>query len=73
MDNDVNTQDIMDSAKAREIVSEINSFGVNQFQIKKIIKLLSLELEDRKLMSDIVSILESSFEEIKPEKIKIEV
>ena len=37
MDKDVNTQEVMNAAKARDIVSEINNFGVNQFQIKKII------------------------------------
>ena len=45
-----NTQeenDILQSAKCREIVHEILNFGVNQGQIKTIIKLLSLELESR--------------------------
>lgn len=36
--------------KAREIVHEIMNFGVSQAQIVQIIRLLSLEIEDRALM-----------------------
>lgn len=51
-----NTDDecgILDSAKCREIINEILNFGVNQSQILTLIKLLSLELEDRELMLQI--------------------
>lgn len=37
----------LDSLKTRQIVSEVMNFGVSQEQIIQIIKLLSLELEDR--------------------------
>ena len=43
----------LESAKCREIVAEIMRFGVNQNQLLTIIKLLSLELEDRKKMISI--------------------
>ena len=46
-------RDVLESARCREIVSEILSFGVNQTQILTLIKLLSLELEDRELMLQI--------------------
>jgi len=42
--------DILANAKCREIINEIFNFGVNQSQIQTLIKLLSLELEDRELM-----------------------
>jgi len=42
--------DILDSAKCRDIINEILNFGVNQTQMLTLIKLLSLELEDRALM-----------------------
>lgn len=41
----------------RDIVSEIMNFGVSQAQIKTIIKFLSLELEDRAVMTKISSAL----------------
>lgn len=53
---------ILDSAKCREIVSEIMNFGVNQNQIKTLIRLLSLELENRELMIAIRECVDS-FEE----------
>lgn len=43
--------------KCRQIVSELNSFGINDFERVQIINLLSLELEDRDLMSDITEII----------------
>ena len=48
---------ILESARSREIVREILDFGVTQNQIKKIIKFLSLELEDIDLMKKISSSL----------------
>ena len=42
-----------DIKKAREIVQEILRFGVTQAQMKSILSLLALELEDRDLMLQI--------------------
>tara|TARA_B100000212_G_scaffold282436_1_gene222537 strand:+ start:240 stop:449 length:210 start_codon:yes stop_codon:yes gene_type:complete len=49
---------VLESAKAREIVQTIMDFGVTQYQIKKIIKMLSLELEDMNIARNISSIIE---------------
>lgn len=65
-------RDILDSAKSREIVSEILNFGVSQYQIKKIIKFLSLELEDMSLVKEISSIIDSDLDE-DCQKSKIEI
>jgi len=46
--------------KAREIVSEIVKFGVTQYQILYIVKLLSLELEDITLMHALTDIISQS-------------
>tara|TARA_B000000557_G_scaffold255677_1_gene247048 strand:- start:471 stop:686 length:216 start_codon:yes stop_codon:yes gene_type:complete len=48
----------LESAKCREIVSEIMKFGVNQNQILTLIKLLALELEDRKKMLAVTNCIE---------------
>jgi len=42
--------------KCREIVNEILKFGVSEMQKLKIIKLLSLELENRNAMLEISSV-----------------
>ena len=63
----------MDSIRAREIVSEILDFGVNETQIKKIIKFLSLELVDRSLMIKLSSTIDESFENVTDVKAKIEI
>ena len=55
-------EDIESTIKCREIVQEIINFGVNQFQIKKIIQFLSLELEDRELMVQINDLIKSQVE-----------
>lgn len=55
--------DVLDSVKAREIVQEILNFGVNDFQVRKIIKMLALELEDRDLMISICKVLDEEPEE----------
>ena len=52
--------DILANAKCREIVHEILNFGVNDGQIKTLIKLLSLELEDRDMMLKINAALTES-------------
>jgi hypothetical protein len=41
---------LLDTKKSRDITQEILRFGVNQEQIKNIINLLALELEDREMM-----------------------
>jgi hypothetical protein len=38
---------------AREIVKTVMDYGVSQYQIKKILYLLSLELEDRNLADSV--------------------
>ena len=53
---------ILEAAKCREIVSEVLNFGVNQHQITTLIKLLSLELENRDLMLKIVNAIEGKNE-----------
>ena len=45
-----NQRVILDKVKCRQIVGEILDFGVSQDQVKHIINLLALELEDRELM-----------------------
>ena len=61
-------KNLIDKIKAREIVSEIMQYGVNQEQITTIIKLLALELEDRALMLDITNLLSTDVEaEDKPQ------
>jgi hypothetical protein len=44
-------------SKCREIVAEINNFGVNDFERLQIIHLLSLELEDRDLIGDFAEVI----------------
>ena len=41
---------LLDTKKSRDITQEILKFGVNQEQIRNIINLLALELEDREMM-----------------------
>lgn len=65
---DKNEIDVLERAKCREIVSEILNFGVNQTQIKALIKLLAMELEDREVMISIVNTLSNEIEvEEKPQ------
>tara|TARA_Y100000592_G_scaffold100054_1_gene178399 strand:+ start:1585 stop:1827 length:243 start_codon:yes stop_codon:yes gene_type:complete len=51
-------KDLADSVVAREISQEIMRYGVSQFQIKKIIKFLALELEDNVMMKKICDVVE---------------
>ena len=72
--SDNQEEDVLESAKAREIVSEILNFGVSELQVKKIIKMLSLELVDRSLMLDITSLIDENLSGVKsPTKTKIEI
>lgn len=43
--------------RSREIVAEINNFGVNEFERVQIIHLISLELEDRDLINDFAEVI----------------
>ena len=52
---------MLDAAQCREIVHEILNFGVNQNQMLTIIKLLSLELEDRQVMLSLTEIIDNQF------------
>jgi len=42
---------------ARDIAKTIMDYGVSQYQIAKIIYLLSLELEDRGLSDDLITVI----------------
>tara|TARA_B100000131_G_C18022585_1_gene575158 strand:+ start:808 stop:1032 length:225 start_codon:yes stop_codon:yes gene_type:complete len=48
-----NIEDLQSIEKSRNIVNEILRFGVSELEIKKIIGLLSLELEDINCMREI--------------------
>ena len=59
---------------ARDIAKTIMDYGVSQYQIAKIIYLLSLELEDRELSDDLIIVVrealgENSEEESEENKI----
>ena len=66
----VDQGEMLDLIKAREIVHEILNFGVNDQQIQRIIKLLSLELLNRDMMISIANALDGNQEE---NKTKIEI
>lgn len=55
--------EMLDSIKARDIVRVIMDYGVNDKQVKKIIKFLSLELEDIGLASKISNLLDGDEED----------
>jgi len=57
---------LLDRKKARAISQEILAFGVSQEQIKNIIVLLALELEDREMMLAINRAIEQEEEEERP-------
>ena len=57
---------------AREIVKTIGDYGVTQYQILKIIYLLSLELEDRQLSDDLITIVKSVLEPLDGNKETVE-
>ncbi len=59
------------SIVCREIVAKILDFGVDQGQILKIIKLLSLELENRDTMEKIIDCIknQNTYNEQKERKI----
>ena len=47
-----------DSFRCRQIVAEIMNFGVSQDQIIQIVKLLSLEIENRSHMTTLIKVCE---------------
>jgi len=49
---------LLDIKKSRAIVGEIFKFGVSQSQMRNIIKMLALELEDREAMLTICKAIE---------------
>ena len=49
-------QNVEDRIKCRQIVGEVLNFGVSQSQIREIIYMLALELEDRNEMIEISSV-----------------
>ena len=51
------------SIECRNIVKEIIRYGVSESQKKKIIYLLSLELEDTEIMKEITSLVHASIED----------
>ena len=48
---------------AREITKTVMNYGVSQYQIAKIIYLLSLELEDRELSDDLITVVKEALGE----------
>lgn len=67
---DVDQGEMLDLIKAREIVHEILNFGVNDQQIQRIIRLLSLELLNRDMMISIANALDGN-QEVNKTKIEI--
>lgn len=55
-------KNLKDIKNAREIVHEIRSFGVNNFQICQIIKMLSYELEMREDMNSVLETINEIIE-----------
>ena len=56
-------QSIEERAKAREICQVILDYGVNQNQIKHLIYLLALELEDNQLMQELTQTIKNNKED----------
>ncbi len=48
---------------ARDIAKTVMDYGVSQYQIAKIIYLLSLELEDRELSDDLITVVKEALGE----------
>lgn len=64
-------KDAEQSLICRQIVREIFSFGVTQPQMLKIIRLISLELEDRDIMLKVIKATETEQEKEPDEKIEL--
>jgi hypothetical protein len=63
-----NVEDLQSIEKCRNIVNEILRFGVNDLEIKKIIGLLSLELEDTNCMRQIQAVLKNENQDLNEKK-----
>ena len=59
-----NPKDLESIKKCRSITNEILNFGVSQGEIKKLIELLSLELEDTNIMKAVVTEVTNKQEKI---------
>lgn len=57
---------LLDVKKSRDITQEILKFGVNQEQMRNIINLLALELEDREMMLAINRAIKQEVDEERP-------
>lgn len=55
-----NPVDIKSLEKCRQIKEEILSFGVSEFELIKLLELLSLELEDTNLMREMIGLIKKS-------------
>lgn len=66
-----NPEDLKSLEKCRNIINEIINFGINDSETKKLIELLSLELEDTEFMRKINSLIkeESNIKEETKEKL----
>ena len=53
-------KDLQYKIKSRQIINEILDYGVNQKELKNIIRLLSLELEDTLTMKKIINFLDNT-------------
>ena len=62
---------ILESSVCREIISKIMDFGVTQHQIQSLIKMLAMELEDRKVMMSVLECFKSGSTENAIEENKI--
>ena len=58
--------DLKSINKVRDIHKEILNFGISQKEIIKLVELLCLELEDTKIMREVLSIIKPKIEEEKP-------
>jgi len=56
------------SIVARDITKTIMEYGVSQYQILKIVYLLSLELEDRELSDDLITVVNSVLKQENPDE-----
>ena len=56
---------IKDKVAAREVVQSVLQYGVNQAQIKQIIYLFAMELEDNTLMKELTGVITKSRTEAK--------
>tara|TARA_B100001287_G_C22499118_1_gene442718 strand:+ start:321 stop:542 length:222 start_codon:yes stop_codon:yes gene_type:complete len=68
-----NIDDLKSIEKCRNITNEILRYGVNNFEIIKIIDLLSLELEDTSIMKKVQYVLKNDIDIEKEEKPRFEI